>query len=199
MSDDSNPASLTPDAMNRAFSALAEHLSDEGAEFELVVIGGSALQALDLIERATKDVDVVALRIRGGFVSAQPLPALVKASAARVARDFGLPEDWLNAGPARLLELGLPSGFADRLTTVAFGSSLKIHYAGRLDQIHFKLYAMVDQGAGRHENDLRALAPTREEISLAAQWARTHDPSIPFRTELLAVLDHLGFPDAIVD
>ncbi len=44
-----------------------------------------------------------------------------------------------------------------------------------------KLYAMVDQGAGRHEADLRAL-----------------DPSEGFRQELGRVLDHLGVLDADV-
>lgn len=36
--------------------------------------------------------------------------------------------------------------------------------ASRLDQIHLKLYALVDQGAARHEQDLRALKPTTEEL-----------------------------------
>ncbi|MGO9499580.1 MAG: hypothetical protein ACLQA5_23150 [Solirubrobacteraceae bacterium] len=34
--------------------------------------------------------------------------------------------------------------------------------ASRLDQIHLKRYALVDQGLGKHEGDLRALKPSRE-------------------------------------
>jgi hypothetical protein len=199
MHDTTDSQSLPSDGLDRLFPALSEHLADDGVKFELVVIGGSALVAMDLIDRSTRDVDVLALMTRGALVTAEPLPAPVSAAAQRVARDFGLPDDWLNAGPASMLDLGLPSGFTDRLTAAAFGPSLKIHYAGRFDQIHFKLYAMVDQGAGRHEADLRALAPNRDEISSAARWARTHDSSIPFRIELLAVLDHLGFSDVMVD
>jgi hypothetical protein len=83
--------------------------------------------------------------------------------------------------------------------TRTYGPALTVLYAGRLDQVHFKLYAMVDQGAGRHEADLRALEPTREELLSAARWTRTHDPSEGFRQELVAVLAHLGVTDADLD
>jgi hypothetical protein len=65
-----------------------------------------------------------------------------------------------------------------------------------LDQIHFKLYALVDQGAGKHEQDLRALTPTTEELIQAAQWTRTHDPSEGFREMLERALRYLGVEDA---
>lgn len=63
------------------------------------------------------------------------------------------------------------------------------------DQIHFKLYALVDQGVGRHEEDLRALAPTRDELLAAARWTQTHDPSPGFREQLEAALRYLGLED----
>jgi len=75
------------------------------------------------------------------------------------------------------------------------GSGLNVHFAGRLDQIHFKLYAFVDQGAGRHELDLKALTPTREELVVAARWTRTHDPSEGFREQLEGALRYLGVGD----
>jgi Nucleotidyltransferase of unknown function (DUF6036) len=37
--------------------ALSEQLAAAGQQFDLVVIGGSALLALGLIERTTRDVD----------------------------------------------------------------------------------------------------------------------------------------------
>jgi hypothetical protein len=58
---------------------------------------------------------------------------------------------------------------------------------------------MVDQGAGRHEADLRALDPTADELLAAARWTRTHDPSDGFRQELIAALAHLGVTDAGLD
>ena len=71
-----------------------------------------------------------------------------------------------------------------------------MHFASRLDEIHFKLYALVDQGAGRHEQDLHALNPTAEELVRAARWTRTHDPSPGFRQMLEQALRYLGVADA---
>lgn len=64
------------------------------------------------------------------------------------------------------------------------------------DQIHFKLYATVDQGAGKHEADLRALVPTPDELLAAARWTRTHDPSEGYRSVLERVLSAFGVEDA---
>ena len=82
---------------------------------ELVVIGGSALLAIGLISRPTRDVDVVALLAGQTLVDPRPFPAELIAARDRVARDFGLPENWLNAAPADLLDFGLPDGFVERL------------------------------------------------------------------------------------
>lgn len=105
----------------------------------------------------------------------------------------------LNAGPGDLLEWGLPEGFVGRLTRRDIGSALVLHLASRLDQIHFKLYAFVDQGLGRHEEDLRALEPTAAELEAAARWTITQDPSEGYRQELLGALRYLGMEDVALD
>ena len=181
--------------VDELLSALAEQLAEEGEPIELVVIGGSALIALGLVQRATRDVDVVALLEDGDLVQPDPLPDRLVRARDRVARDFALPVDWLNAAPRALLDFGLPAGFVDRLERRRYGDLLTVHFASRLDQIHFKLYALVDQGLGRHESDLRALAPTREELLVAASWTRTHDPSEGFREQLEGTLRYLGVED----
>lgn len=127
---------------------------------------------------------------------ASPFPSALADARDQVARDFQLDSNWLNPGPADLMEFGLPEGLMDRVETRHFGPALTVYFAGRFDQIHFKLYALVDQGAGRHEDDLRALRPTSEELLGAARWARTHDPSQGFRRVLLEALVHLGVEDA---
>jgi hypothetical protein len=191
--------SLDREQTHELLAALGEQLAARDARVELVVIGGSALLALGLTSRATRDVDVVGLLAAEGVVDPRPLPKLLLEAAARVARDFALPADWLNAAPASLLDIGLPAGLVERLERRDYGLWLSVHFAGRIDQIHFKLYAMVDQGAGKHEADLRALEPTAEELLRAARWTRTHDPSPGFRQELVAVLAHLGVEDAALD
>lgn len=65
-------------------------------------------------------------------------------------------------------------------------------FASRLDQIHFKLYAAVDQGAGRHLTDLQALTPSDEELIQAARWSETHDTSESYRAMLANALKHFG-------
>ncbi len=191
----------TMDAVQPAqlFSALGEQLAAHGERADLVVIGGSGLLALGLIGRPTADVDVVALLSDGTLAKPDPLPRALIEARARVARDFDLPEEWLNGAPADLLDFGLPAGFLDRLEHREYGAALTVYLASRFDQIHFKLYAMVDHGAGKHEADLRELEPTPGELLAAARWTRTHDPSEGFREQLLAALAYLGVEDAGLD
>jgi len=124
----------TSQAADELLDALGDQLEQMRARYELVVVGGSALLALGLVSRATRDVDLVALRDGDGLMPAAPLP-----------------------GP---------------------------------------FYATVDQGPGKHESDLRALAPTPEELLAAARWTRTHDPSEGYRTVLEQVLAAFGVEDA---
>lgn len=99
----------------------------------------------------------------------------------RVARDFGVPEDWLNSQAGRdMLRLGLPEGFFERLIRREYALALTVRWASRLDLIHFKLHAAVDRGGGKHLADLEGLKPTPEELVAAGRWARTHDPSEGF-------------------
>jgi Nucleotidyltransferase of unknown function (DUF6036) len=193
------PASREPigsvDAANELLQALDQQLGAAGTSFDLVVIGGSALLARGLVDRATQDVDVVALRSRDGLISAVDLPPDLQAAAQRVARDFDVPTDWLNSGPAELLRFGLPDGFEDRWETQRYGAGLTVRWASRFDQIHFKLYAAVDQ-AGKHLRDLVALQPARNELIAAARWSRKHDPSDGFLSALTEALRYFGVEDA---
>jgi hypothetical protein len=113
-----------------------------------------------------------------------------------VARDLGLFEGWLNNGPSRgeggLFQMGLPAGFVGRLTEKKYGRRLTVHFIGRLDQIHFKLYAATDQRDGTHLNDLKALHPSASELEAAARWAMTHDVSEGFKVVLRELLTHIG-------
>ena len=179
--------------------ALGEQLVVLGVDYELVVVGGSALLALGLVTRPTQDVDLVALRDGEALRSVVPLPEPLQIARDRVARDLDLPQEWLNAGPAALLDFGLPEGFLSRAERHDHGPALTVWYASRFDQIHFKLYATVDQGAGKHEADLRALDPSAEELLAAARWTRTHDPSEGYRMVLGQVLVAFGVEDAGLD
>ena len=174
----------------RALGALGELLESRGLRYELVAVGGSALVLLGLIQRATRDLDALALIEADRLVPARELPRALRDSVADVGRFLGLNENWLNSGPSSLLDLGLPAGFRQRLVTREYGG-LILHLASRVDHIAFKLYAAVDQGpSSKHTADLHALDPTPEELRKAAQWVRSHDPSEGFDSELRKALRH---------
>lgn len=187
---------ITSETIHVLLGALGEQLSSLGSPQEIVVIGGSALTALGFVRRVTRDVDLLAIAADGELRLAEPLPRTLLTARERVAEDFGLDGNWLNAGPADLLKWGLPEGFMERVVTRRYGPALVVRFAGRIDQIHFKLFAMVDQGGGRHEADLRALAPTPVELTRAARWSMTQDPSPGYRRVLAEALCYLGVDGA---
>jgi hypothetical protein len=68
----------------------------------------------------------------------------------------------------------------------------KLHFAGNL--VCLKLYAAADHWPtepNRHLEDLRALAPSADELRDALGWATTHDSSDGFRELALAVVRSL--------
>lgn len=195
----SNNSIDNPQAADQILNALGEQLAARGESYTLAVVGGSALLALGLISRPTRDVDILAIVENHELVSAQPLPALLLDAAHTVARDFGLPDEWLNPGPASLLDLGLPDGFYERTQHRIYGPGLEILLASRVDQIHLKLYATVDQGVGKHLEDLETLHPTGQELLDAARWSRSHDPSEGYLSVLKRVLSHFGVDSGRLD
>ncbi len=188
-----------PDRLAALLTALDRQLDLAGSPpVGLVVCGGSALAALGLVRRTTRDVDVLGLArrtTRGVVVERlKRLPVVLAEAAARVARDFGLSDDWLNLGPAPQVEMGLPDGFGGRLERRSYGNRLTVYYAGRFDQIHLKLYAAVDQDS-YHEQDLMLLKPTSTEMLAAARWTLTQDVSQVFRVSLEGFLRTHGYGD----
>lgn len=186
-------------ALDLAMRSLAIRLAENQSDpVEIVVCGGSALILTGMIRRTTTDVDVVALIRSGHLASPAPLPDELLRATSEVAEDLALESNWLNNGPSRgeggLFQMGLPDGFAERLTSMSYGDRLKVHFIGRLDHIHLKLYASADRG-GYHIEDLRALAPTPGELAAAARWCMTHDVSEGFRMVLKQLLKALGHED----
>lgn len=190
-------AALTDDTLWTLLSALNDELASRGERVHLVVIGGSALLATGFVERPTRDVDVVAIRDGGVLTTAEPLPTAVTEAAAAVATNFALAPDWINGRPTALLSIasGLPAGFADRVVRRTIGDALVVDFAGRVDLIHLKLYALADRGEPRDYTDLVALNPSASELQVAAAWARTHNMPGPFDDQLAVTLARLGVDD----
>lgn len=164
----------------------------------LVVCGGSALFALGLVLRTTKDVDVLgeAIHNETGMTvkKIDEFPEWFIKAAKVVQRDFGLPEAWINLGPASQVESGLPAGFEKRLIKRQYGRYLTVYFISRFDQIHFKLYAAVDRDE-YHVDDLFALKPTEQEMDMATRWVLTQDVSEGFKLMLKDFLRKKGYND----
>lgn len=181
--------------------ALAEQIEVQGVRrLEIVVCGGAALNILGFVKRTTKDIDLIAYVDEGKdgitvITKASPLkPELIKA-AEKVQKDFNLPDKWINAAPAVVVDLGLPQGLMDRVETRVYGKSLIVDFLSRFDQIHFKLYATVDQSGGKHLDDLMALKPTHEEMEQASLWSMSQDVSEGYKGALKDMLSKIGFQD----
>lgn len=159
--------------------------------WSFVVCGGSALNALELIERNTKDIDVIG-EVKDDILSSFVIDKGFLETINKITKYKDLPKDWFNTGPQGFIHSGLPDGLYERLCWISYGSNLKIGYISRTDQIYFKLYASVDRG-GYHTDDLLKLKPGRKELINACYWVLQQDVSIEFRGLLVSMLEQLGF------
>lgn len=188
---------IGPTTIDNIFTSFEKQLIVHGGEpIALVVCVGTALAAMGLVNRTTKDVDVLGEIIWvDGLMEVKRIdqfPQWFLSAAKVIERDYNLPENWINAGPTSQVDSGLPERFNERLIRHAFGKLLTVYYISRIDQVYFKLYASVDRG-GYHVDDLLKLNPTDAEIYLACQWVLTQDVSEGFRMILLDFLRKQGF------
>src|SRR5260370_32050623 len=99
---------------DKALRAVAGLLARRGQSAAIVVVGGTALNLLQIVERATRDVDVIATatpRSDGPPTAVrppEPLPRVLTDAISTVARDLSLPSDWLNTVVAAPWRTGLP-------------------------------------------------------------------------------------------
>ena len=188
---------LDSGAIEELLSAVGAHLESDGHSAAIVVVGGSTLALRGWVERTTQDVDVIAQagpedgEGRRKLMAPKPFPPPLKAAIARVARDFGLPEDWMNTVVGVQWELGLPDWFVEELEWRRFGT-LDVGLAGRQSLIALKLHAAVDRDSTSvHFQDLLALKPSEAELNRAAEWVLTQDAGKDFPRLVKEVVDHV--------
>ena len=111
--------SINRSEIERVFDALGELLIAEGTEFGIIILGGAALNLLGIVERTTRHVDVLAITsstLDNGLpilTTPEPLPEPLKRATERVARDFRLPEDWVDTTMGLQLQTGCRPGLKD--------------------------------------------------------------------------------------
>jgi hypothetical protein len=164
-------------------AAFDRFLAERGLRFEAVVIGGTALNLLGIVRRTTRDCDVLHPAIPDSIAVA----AREFAAVRRRAGD-SLQDDWLNNGPARLVD-DLPSGWQQRLIVAFEGKAILLRSLGRLDLLRSKLFGLCDRA--RDLGDCVALAPTHDELDAITPWLIEQDGNPDWPEHVREVLHDL--------
>jgi hypothetical protein len=192
-----NPGRRGP-ALLDAIRAVGDLLAAEGETAGIVVGGGAALILGGTVSRVTENVDIIAAArswrrgVPTSISRPDPLPASLLRAVSRVARDFNLPENWMNTEVGAQWDRGLPPGFEKRVRWLQFGG-LSLGIADRRGLTFLKLYAAVHSEGPQsvHYQDLLALRPSNSELAAAARWMKSQDTSTEFAQLLEKVLDHV--------
>ncbi len=160
-------------------------------EWKLIVCGGAALAELNLVQRTTKDIDVIG-KFSEEKIEYAGFDTKFKEQVSIIAELLNLPSNWINTGPESFLQTGLPPGLLDRLIKKKYGKNLTIGFISRIDQVFLKLYASVDRG-GYHVDDLIKLEPSDKELLDASSWICSQDTSETFFLLLKSMLEQIGY------
>jgi hypothetical protein len=160
------------------------YLEERGLALEAIATGGSALALLGIIQRETRDCDLIEPELSSAIREAS------RAFAAELREQGGiLRDDWLNNGPASLGPL-LPEGWKTRLQIIHQGKALQLWSLGRPELLLAKLRALCDRGLDL--GDCLALAPSAAELRQAAAWIATQDLNPEWPAHVEATLSDLA-------
>lgn len=158
--------------MKTIVAEFDKFLATKGLVFDAIIIGGAALNILDITDRKTKDVDCLDPEI----------PEEIKAASQKFAQqrgDLALDADWLNNGP-KTLKTDLPKGWRNRTQVLFVGKAIRFEVLGRADFLKSKLFAYCDRTSPDFE-DLKSIKPTAIELAESIAWVKERDA-------------HLGWP-----
>lgn len=182
--------------IEEALHAAGDLLRAAGEQVSVVVVGGATLNLLGIVRRSTSDVDVIARAFVDSsgvlrLIQAEPFPASLQTAIRTVARDFGLPEIWMNAAVGAQWVHGLPPWILEDLTWRAYGN-LQVGLVGRRTLVALKLFAAVDSGPRSvHLQDLLAIVPTDTELEESRNWVATQDANEAFPSMIDGVIEYV--------
>ncbi|MGD9202854.1 MAG: DUF6036 family nucleotidyltransferase [Chitinispirillia bacterium] len=186
---------LNQENLEKILHLLGERLAltTPDKRWNLIVCGGAALAALNLVQRTTKDIDVIG-QFTGNHIEYAGFDSKFSEQISIISESLNLPPNWINTGPESFIKSGLPEGLLKRLVIKKYGENLTIGFISRYDQIFLKLYASVDRG-GYHVDDLIILRPSKHELLDACKWICEQDTSEEFAALLKSMLEQIGFGD----
>lgn len=153
-------------SMKAVIIEFDKFLKSRNLKFEAVIIGGAALNILNVSSRKTKDVDCLDPEI----------PENIKLASKEFAikrPDLAVDINWLNNGP-QTLKTDLPKGWQNRVLPLYLGQALHLQVLGREDLLKSKLFAYCDRTTPDFE-DLKNLKPTFDELKNAIDWVKERD------------------------
>lgn len=152
--------------MKNVIKLFDSFLFARNQKFEAIVIGGAALNIMDVIERTTKDIDFLDPNI----------PEEIKELSIQFANENPTlnlnPNHWINNGPRTLIR-DLPQNWRNNLQKIFDGKALTLWTLGRHDLLRTKLYACADRDIDYQ--DCIALAPTSSELDICKEWVLLGD------------------------
>ena len=155
-------------------------LTKKDLSFTGVVIGGGALLLLNVISRATQDLDVLDPEIDDE----------IKKASEDFSDEFNsenkegaLLKNWFNNGPVSLKK-ELPKDWKEGLRPVFNGKSIKLYTLSQSVLLKTKLFAYVDRDVDL--KDLIKISPSIDEIESSYEWVSKRD-------------EHPGWPDHVRD
>lgn len=161
-----------------------QYLSIKGLQFEAVAIGGAALNLLGVVNRPTKDCDILCPEIPAEIAEAS------QSFAVKLRKEGGvLADGWLNNGPVSLAD-HLLQGWEDRLQPLFVGKAIHLRSLHRSDLLCAKLFALCDRGIDLA--DCIALAPTADELAIVLSWLEQQDANPDWPAHVSATLADLG-------
>ncbi|MDH5676327.1 MAG: DUF6036 family nucleotidyltransferase [Myxococcales bacterium] len=149
--------------------------------YQATVIGGAALQLMGVIDRPTKDCDVLDPELP---------PDVVKAADDYAATLGGsLSPGWFNNGPISVTRT-LPADWTSRVRLLYSGEAIVLRTLGREDLLRSKLFALVDRNID--QPDCVALKPARQELHALLPWLDDQDGNEQWPDYVRVVLGRLA-------
>lgn len=161
-----------------------DYLHKQGEVFEAVVVGGTALAIMGIIQRETQDCDILDPKIP------DRIEIIAREFASEVSQQgILLKDNWLNNGPVSLRN-DLPQGWKGRAHEIYKGRALVLFSLGREDLLKAKIFAFCDREQDR--GDCINLNPSKEELSELKAWLVGRDVSPGWALHIEASLRSLA-------
>lgn len=155
------------------------YLQTQGLKFSAIAIGGSALSIMGIIDRHTRDLDLLTT----------PIPLPIQNAALSFSKKESLDLNWLNNAPSELSR-HLPQDWMSQTVELYSGKALTLHCPCRLHMIYAKFWAMCDRD--RDLDDLLAMKPSTVEITEAVHWTKPLDANPQWSAHVEATASRLS-------